>query len=95
MAAFHCVMFQLVDASSAPQVVQILRGMEGKLETLLSIEVGTDVTRNPERSFDVFLRTEHASWDGYVAYRDHPLHQEVLKALKPLVQRSVAVDYDG
>ena len=53
-------------------------------------------SRSPqERSFDIALRTRHRSWDELNAYQVHPIHQEVLKHMKSVVEKSVAVDWEA
>lgn len=45
----HIVLFKLKDASPeiVARTVEVLRGMQGKVEQLRSLEVGTDVIRSP------------------------------------------------
>ena len=91
----HIVFFKLKDKSpeSVAKTVEVLRGMEGKIPQLLSIEVGSDVVRS-ERSFDLALVTEVASLADLKAYQDHPAHQEVIVHINEVKELSVAVDYE-
>lgn len=91
----HIVFFKLKDKSpeNVAKTVEVLRGMEGKIPQLLSIEVGADVVRS-ERSFDLALVTEVASLADLKAYQEHPAHQEVIVHINEVKELSVAVDYE-
>ncbi|MDR0270589.1 Dabb family protein [Paenibacillus sp.] len=91
----HIVFIKLQDRS--PEIVaktaEVLRGMEGEIPQLLSIEVGVDVVHS-ERSFDIALVTEVSSLENLQAYQVHPVHQEVIRHLNEVKELSVSVDYE-
>ena len=92
----HIVLFKLADPKpeSLESTAEVLRSMEGNIPELQSIDVGIDALKT-ERSFDIALVTRHADWDAYQAYQIHPVHQGVLVHMRSVVERSVAVDYEG
>ncbi|MFO0693270.1 MAG: Dabb family protein [Polyangiales bacterium] len=92
----HIVLFKLKDPSpeNLRLTAGVLSAMDGKIPELVDIEVGIDQLKS-ERSFDIALRTRHRSWDELNAYQVHPIHQEVLKHMKSVVEKSVAVDWEA
>ena len=91
----HIVMFKLKNKSpeTTDQLVAALKGLEGPIETLKSIEVGVDF-KGSERSFDVVLTTGFDDRDGLTAYAVHPHHQPVLGLAGELCSEVKVVDYD-
>ena len=69
-----------------------LLNMRGQIAGLVDVEVGLDELHS-ERSFDFALITRHNTRADLDVYQDHPVHREVLAFIRPLVERSVAVDY--
>ncbi|MBM7563841.1 Dabb family protein [Paenibacillus sacheonensis] len=92
----HIVLFKLKDGSpeSVAQTVQVLKNMEGKIEELRSIEVGTDVIHS-ERSYHIALVTRFDSLDGLNAYQIHPEHKKVIAHMSEVREASVSVDYES
>lgn len=92
----HIVMFKLKDnsAENVAQTVQILRNMEGKIDELISIEVGTDILHS-ERSYDIALVTKFESMEALAAYQVHPVHQKVIEHMTQVREASVSVDYES
>jgi hypothetical protein len=90
------VLFKLKDRSpeSIERTVQVLRNMEGKIEQLLSIEVGTDVVHS-ERSYDIALTTKFASLEDMKAYQVHPVHQKVIEHIASVRESQASVDYES
>ncbi|SDX38957.1 Dabb family protein [Paenibacillus sp. CF384] len=92
----HIVLFKLKDGSpeSVARTVQVLKNMEGKIDELLSIEVGTDVLHS-ERSYDIALITKFESMDTLAAYQVHPIHKEVIAHITEVREASVSVDFES
>lgn len=90
----HIVLFKLKDRSpeSVERTAQVLRNLEGKIDELLSIEVGTDVLHS-ERSFDIALTTTFADLDALQAYQVHPEHKKVIEHMNEVREALVSVDY--
>lgn len=92
----HVVLFKLREPTpdNLLTVANALRSMEGKIAALLSIDVGIDELRT-ERSFDVALRTTHATYADLEVYQVDPLHQSVVALIKSLAEKSVACDWSS
>jgi hypothetical protein len=92
----HIVLFKLKDRSpeAIDRTVQVLRGMEGKIDELLHLEVGTDVLHS-ERSYDIALVTKFESMDGLQAYQVHPVHKLVIEHVMSVREASVSVDFES
>lgn len=92
----HIVCFKLKDRSeeSIARTVAVLRDMEGKIEELKHIEVGTDVLHS-ERSYDIALVTKFDSMEALEAYQVHPVHKKVIEHMTQVREASVSVDYES
>ena len=88
----HIVFMKFPSRSIAEQVKEKLLGMEGKIPSLRSIEVGIDIVRS-ERSWDLSLLTRFDDRAGLDAYATHPVHLEVLNFIRAHVTQTAAVDY--
>jgi hypothetical protein len=69
------VLFKLKDRSpeSIEKVAQALKGLDGKVPAIRSIEVGVDVLRS-QRSYDIALTVKFDDIAGLEAYQGHPEH---------------------
>ena len=92
----HIVMFKLKDRSpeSVARTAAVLRDMEGKIEVLRHLEVGTDVLHS-ERSYDIALVTKFDSLDDLQVYQVHPVHKLVIAHMNEVREASVSVDYES
>jgi hypothetical protein len=92
----HIVFFKFKERT--PEVVnktkEVLMNMEGKIEALLSIEVGVDIIHS-ERSYDLALITKFNSLAELDAYQVHPVHKEVITYIASVRETSVSVDYES
>ena len=88
----HNVLFRLKDPADIPTAVEVLKNMEGQIEVLRHIEVGTDLLGS-ERSFHIALVTKFDSWEDFEAYRVHPKHKPVLAHMAGVVEQAAVVDY--
>lgn len=91
----HIVLFQLKDKSreNLEKTVALLRGMEGKIEGMVSLEVGIDFLRS-ERSCDIALNTLFADRAALDAYQEHPVHLPVKAHMHAVREFSCAADYE-
>ncbi|NBD25854.1 Dabb family protein [Paenibacillus glycinis] len=91
----HIVMFKLKDGSpeNVARTVQVLKNMEGKIDELRSIEVGTDIIHS-ERSYHIALVTRFDSLEALNAYQVHPEHKKVIAHMSEVREASVSVDYE-
>lgn len=91
----HIVLFKLKDRSpeSIDRTVQVLRNMEGKIDELLHLEVGTDVLHS-DRSYDIALVTKFESMEKLQAYQVHPVHKGVIEHMTSVREASASVDFE-
>jgi hypothetical protein len=91
----HIVMFKLAEktAENMERAVQSLKSLEGKIETLQSIEIGTDFLES-ERSYDIVLTTHFEDRNGLNVYANHENHLPIVKIMRSLCSSSVVVDYE-
>ncbi len=68
---------------------------EEKADFLPKFRIGLTKFQQAIGKNDIALRTRHRSWDELNAYQVHPIHQEVLKHMKSVVEKSVAVDWEA
>lgn len=93
----HVAFFKLKErnAENMEKVKNILMRVDGKVPTLNTIKVGTDVVGS-DRSYDVALIATFDSREDMDAYQVHPVHLNEVKAnLKSLVSSSVSVDFNS
>jgi hypothetical protein len=97
----HVVMWRLKDAGDpvrqreqALSVKKALEGLAGRIPELLAIEVGIDVSRDPN-SADLVLYSEFKDRAGLETYMAHPAHQVVAKNVREIAVERRMVDYEA
>ena len=90
----HIVMFKLKEknAENMESAVSTLRGLDGKIESLIFIEAGVDF-KETDRSYDLVLTTHFDDQEGLSAYNSHPTHLPVIESMRNLCSNSIVVDY--
>lgn len=82
---------KLEDPDDRVEAVERLRWMQGRIPSLLSLEVlADDLGRNG--AYDVYLRSTHLDDQGLLDYVEHPVHVEVLEWLRPRLAARAVVD---
>ncbi len=91
----HIVMFKLNEKTSENmnRATNSLRSLEGNIETLKSIEIGTDFLES-DRSYDIVLIAHFENREGLKIYGNHENHLPVVKIMRSLCSSSVVVDYE-
>jgi hypothetical protein len=91
----HIVMFKLKEKNQKNliQAIDSLNTLRGNIETLKSLEVGTDFL-NTERSYDIVLIAIFNDLKGLQTYQDHKIHLPVVKKMRSLCSSSIVVDYE-
>ena len=92
----HIVCFKLNDNSEAEKnaAKEVLLSMDGKVPTVIGIEVGTDFLGSP-RSYDVFLQVTLKDRAALDEYQADAYHCDVVKKyMHAHVSSSVALDYE-
>ena len=89
----HIVMFKLTEKTSQNMelATDSLRSLENKIETLKSIEIGTDFLES-DRSYDIVLTAHFENQEGLKTYSSHENHLPVVKIMRSLCSSSVVVD---
>ena len=91
----HIVMFKLAEKTkeNMERATDSLRSLEGNIETLQLIEIGTDFLAS-ERSYDIVLTAHFKDRDGLKIYANHENHLPVVKTMRSLCPSSIVVDYE-
>ena len=91
----HIVMFKLAEKTpeNMERATQSLKSLEGNIETLKTIEIGSDFLES-ERSYDIVLITQFDNPEGLKVYARHENHLPVVKIMQSLCTSSVVVDYE-
>lgn len=80
-------------AINAEQIKEKLEALRGKIDGLISIEVGINFLEG-SGNYDVALYSVLESRESLDSYQNHPLHQAVLPFVREVVEARVAVDYE-
>ncbi|QNO13442.1 Dabb family protein [Alkalicella caledoniensis] len=91
----HVVMFKLQDPTdeNTKAAKELILAMDGKIEGLLTLEVGTNVVQS-DRAYDLVLISTHTSLDDLKVYATHPLHIPVVEHMRKVCSSIVSVDYE-
>ncbi len=74
------------------KINKMLVDLEESIASLLSIEVGINISTKPS-AYDVVLTADFNDEKGLDEYRIHPDHVKVLDYLKVVMEKAVVVDY--
>ena len=92
----HVVMFRWAEGAPvevAEQVASELRTLPGIIPEIRRYEIGPDAGIN-QGNFDFVVVADFDDVDGYLAYRDHPEHQRIIReAIVPNIEERAAVQY--
>ncbi len=91
----HIVLFKLAEKNpeNIEKAVQSLKSLDGNIETLKYLEVGTDY-KGSDRSYDIALTTHFENKEGLETYATHKNHLPVVDTMRSLCQSSIVVDYE-
>ena len=90
----HIVMFKLSEKTpeNMEYAIKSLKSLEGNIETLKAIEIGSDFLES-ERSYDIVLTAQFDNQEDLKIYAKHENHLPVVKIMRSLCTSSVVVDY--
>ena len=90
----HIVMFKLSEKTpeNMEYAIKSLKSLEGNIETLKAIEIGSDFLES-ERSYDIVLTAQFDNQEDLKIYAEHENHLPVVKIMRSLCASSVVVDY--
>jgi hypothetical protein len=98
MSFTHLASFTWKDQTTPAHVAKITAALSELATTLSGVEsyrCGADVSRTPD-SYDYAVIGVFASRDDFLAYRDHPEHQRILKELiGPSLAHRIVVQLQG
>ena len=83
MAFHHVVMFRWnegVDADHVDRLVAWLGRLPGEIPEVKGYRYGPDAGVNTG-NYDFAVTADFDDVDGYLVYRDHPFHQELIQAM--------------
>ena len=93
----HVVLFTWTpDATPEQQqaVARELRTLPAAIEQLRAYHVGPDAGVN-QGNYEFAVVADFDDVDAYLAYRDHPLHQAIIKEyIRPIMASRAAVQYE-
>jgi hypothetical protein len=93
----HVVMFRWTDATTDDDVAAMasaLAGLPAVIPEIRRYEQGPDAGIN-DGNFDYAIVADFDAVDGYLVYRDHPMHQQMIADLvRPIMAERVAVQYE-
>ena len=94
----HIVMWNLKETAegndkevNAAIIKKRLEALEGKIDGLLSLTVGRNVTQG---GYDLCLVGEYTDKQALAFYRDHPLHKEVQSFVYKVITERVSCDFE-
>ena len=91
----HIVMFKFNEenkSSNIEKVVEELNALVGKIDVLISMEVGVDFNAS-QRAFDLSLYSTFATQKDLKSYATHPEHLKTVELIKEVTSESKVVDY--
>jgi hypothetical protein len=93
----HVVMFRFKDGTSPAAVTAIAEGLGGlpaAIPEIAEYRFGSDIGVN-DGNFDFAVVADFADTADYLVYRDHPLHQALIRErIAPHVDARAAVQFD-
>lgn len=98
MSFTHIANFRWKDHTPDGEVERITAALTALVPALAGVQsyrCGPDVSRTPD-SYDFAVVGVFGSREDFVAYRDHPEHQRILKELiLPLLANRIVVQLEG
>ncbi|MEY4373534.1 MAG: hypothetical protein RL219_2303 [Actinomycetota bacterium] len=93
----HVVMFNFKDGVTDAQIgayAAAIRNLPSVIPQIRDYRLGPDLGVNPG-NFAMVVCGDFASVDDYIAYRDHPEHQRVIKEIGlPIIAQRAAVQFE-
>jgi len=88
MSLRHTVCFRFVEGTTADQATELKTALEtlpDAIPEIVDYRCGPDLGINPD-SWDFVVTADFASRADYETYRDHPVHQELIRTMvRPLL----------
>jgi uncharacterized protein with GYD domain len=93
----HVVLLTWNDTATAAErqaVVDGLTALPAAIPEIRSYQVGVDAGLAPVGNSDLVVVADFDDQAGYMAYRDHPVHQDVIaRCIRPILASRAAVQH--
>lgn len=93
----HVVLFRWVHGAGDAERLAVSEGLASlphQIDSLRSYRFGPDAQVN-DGNWDFAIVAEFDDLDGYLAYRDDPVHQQLIAdVIAPIVEHRAAVQYE-
>jgi Stress responsive A/B Barrel Domain len=93
----HVVLLRWNDAATPEQrlaVLDGLRALPAQIPEIRSYAVGVDAGMATEGNSDLAVVADFDDVAGYLVYRDHPVHQEVIaRTIRPILASRAAIQH--
>jgi hypothetical protein len=94
----HVVLLTWVDTATAEERQAVVDGLESLaavIPELRSYRVGVDAGLVAEGNSDLVAVADFDDIAGYIVYRDHPVHQEIIaKHIRPILASRAAIQHE-
>lgn len=94
MMLYHVIALRFSDGTTAEQIKELadgLMGLRSKIGTIRSMRMGKDLRIRPD-NFEFASLTEFDDEAGYLEFRDHPAHEQVVRDyVRPIVAERAGV----
>lgn len=94
----HIVLFRFADGTTEAQIADLAAGLDGLPDAIPEIESyqhGLDAGIN-DTSWDYVVVGDFASTVDYLVYRDHPVHQHLIRTLVlPIASDRASIQLPG
>ncbi|MFI3272223.1 MAG: Dabb family protein [Pseudomonadota bacterium] len=80
-------------AENATKFVEIIRNLEGRIPSLLSLDVSATFADTTTEPCHVILISTHADAEGLKAYAEHPDHMACIPFIKAIAASRKAIDF--
>ena len=95
----HVVLFKLkpfetesAKSAKMDQIRMALLNLKNIISEIDTMEVG--INANPKEAFDIVLISTHRSWADLAVYDQHPVHVNVKKIIKEVLDSRSAADFE-
>jgi len=80
-------------AENGRKMLEMLRGLEGRIPSLRSIDVSMEFLGSTTEPCQIILLSTHDDTEGLKAYAEHPEHMKCVEFIKKIVASRKAIDF--
>lgn len=91
----HIVLFKLKNPTeeNIEKAVQVVKDMEGKIEVMISMEIGVNFVKS-QRASDISLTAIFSTVEDLNIYQQHPAHMPLKVYMREVCASISSVDYE-